>query len=189
MDIYRLENKNTFNAFLDASTEDTGNRRRILNSLPIHTISTELLTKILKRNNVSDNDINNVLSSLKFQKQIIEKVIKNNVFVDEIQEITKDNFEVISPSVSLSDYFYEGKIHYTYEEYMEHLALTRKYAEKHSNYKLTDNSSRTFKNIQVLICENNWIMISKDNSPSIHFVIRHPKLRSAIENFIPPIVE
>lgn len=189
MDIYRVENKNTFNAFLDTSTEDTGNRRRILNSLPIHTISEELLTKILKRNNVSDNDINNVLSSLKFQKQIIEKVIKNNVFVDEIQEITKDNFEVISPSVSLSDYFYEGKVHYTYEEYMEHLALTKKYAEKHSNYKLTNNSSRTFKNIQVLICENNWIMISKDNSPSIHFVIRHPKLRSAIENFIPPIVE
>lgn len=32
-------------------------------------------------------------------------------------------------------------------------------------------------------------MISKANSPSIHFVIHHPKLRNAIENFIPPIVE
>lgn len=32
-------------------------------------------------------------------------------------------------------------------------------------------------------------MISKANSPSIHFVINHPKLRNAIENFIPPVVE
>ena len=32
-------------------------------------------------------------------------------------------------------------------------------------------------------------MISKDNSPAIHFVVYHPKLRNAIENFIPPIIE
>ena len=32
-------------------------------------------------------------------------------------------------------------------------------------------------------------MISKNKSPAIHFVIHHPKLRSAIENFIPPMVE
>lgn len=32
-------------------------------------------------------------------------------------------------------------------------------------------------------------MISKNTVPTIHFVIHHPKLRSAIENFIPPLVE
>ena len=32
-------------------------------------------------------------------------------------------------------------------------------------------------------------MVSKEKSPAIHFVIRHPKLRGAIENFVPPMVE
>ena len=32
-------------------------------------------------------------------------------------------------------------------------------------------------------------MVSKGKAPAIHFVIRHPKLRSAIENFIPPVTE
>ena len=67
--------------------------------------------------------------------------------------------------------------------------MTEKYEKNNKNYKLSINNNNTFKNIQVLICEKNLVMISKANSPSIHFVIHHPKLRNAIENFIPPIVE
>ena len=37
--------------------------------------------------------------------------------------------------------------------------------------------------------EGKWAMISKGNAPEVHFVIHHPKLRSAIESFIPPLVE
>ena len=32
-------------------------------------------------------------------------------------------------------------------------------------------------------------MISKGNAPAIHFVIHQPKLRNAIEHFVPPVVE
>ena len=32
-------------------------------------------------------------------------------------------------------------------------------------------------------------MISKGKAPAIHFVIHHPKMREAIENFVPPMVE
>ena len=56
-------------------------------------------------------------------------------------------------------------------------------------YKLTTNNYQTFRNIQILFCGKEWVMISKISSPSIHFVIHHPKLRDAIENFIPPVVE
>ena len=65
----------------------------------------------------------------------------------------------------------------------------QKYEKSNNNYKLSINNTTTFKNIQILIFERNFVIISKANSPSIHFVIHHPKLRNAIENFIPPIVE
>ena len=48
---------------------------------------------------------------------------------------------------------------------------------------------QTFCNLQILIHEGQWAMISKGNAPAIHFVIRHPKLLSALENFIPPVIE
>ena len=78
---------------------------------------------------------------------------------------------------------------YDYNEYLEHLDLTKKYEKKVANYKLTTNNYQTFRNIQILFCGKEWVMISKISSPSIHFVIHHPKLRDAIENFIPPVVE
>lgn len=123
------------------------------------------------------------------QLQMIETILKSNIFEDEIQEISKEDFYKFPPFHSLSDGFYQNKIYYNYEDYLKHLNLTKKYEKNTPNYKLTTNAKHTFRNIQILIFEKNWVMISKVNSPSIHFIIHHPKLRDAIENFIPPIVE
>lgn len=189
MDIYRIENKNSFNSFISSSTNIKGNRRRILSSLPIHTISNELLDKILKRNKVSDENIEQIKSSVMAQQQLIHDTLQSNLFEDDIFEISKEDFEKNPPSLFLADGFFENEIYYTYEEYLEHLKLTEEYEKNTTNYKLSISTHRTFKNIQVLILEKKWVMISKNKSPSIHFVIYHPKLRDAIENFIPPVVE
>ena len=189
MEIYRTESQNAFNAFMTSSTNIIGNRRRILYSLPIHTISEELLLRILKRNKISNDNIKNILKSVKNQKQIIETILNSNTFNDELSELSKEDFDKDIPALSLSDSFYEHRIYYTYDEYLEHLNLTKQYAKTQKNYTLKTDSNKTFKNIQVLICQNKYVMISKDTSPSIHFVIHHSKLRNAIENFIPPVVE
>mgnify|MGYP000836405491 FL=1 len=52
MEIYRSERKNELNAFLLADTKTAGKRRSILSSLPLYTISDELLNRILTRNNI-----------------------------------------------------------------------------------------------------------------------------------------
>ena len=70
---------------------------------------------------------------------------------------------------------------------MNHLSSTLKF--KNKNYKVIKNSKSTFKNISITILENNYVIISKNSSPTIHFVIRHPKLVNAINNFNPLVVE
>ncbi len=189
MEIYKEDSKNAYTAFLSSSVKIKANRKRILSSLPIHTISDDLLFRILKHNNISDEDIKKIQESVKFQKEILENITQNYIFEDEISELSKEDFEKSPHSLFLADNFYEKKIYYTYKEYLEHINLTKEYEKYNKNYKLSVNTNNTFKNIQILICEKNWVMISKANSPSIHFVIHHPKLRNAIENFIPPIVE
>lgn len=189
MEIYRSENKNLFNSFIVSSESVKGNRRRFLASLPAHTLSDKLLSKILKRNKVSDEEAEFIKASIKDQRKAIDTVVKDNCFVDEIYELSKKDFKEGAPSLFLADCFFDKQIYYTYDEYLEHLRLTKEYEKSNENYKLVFNSHRTFKNIQVLICEKNWVMISKAISPSVHFVIHHPKLCDAIENFIPPIVE
>lgn len=189
MEIYKEENKNAFNAFLSSSSKIKASRRRILSSLPIHTISDKLLLKILKHNNISDENIKKIRISVKEEKQIMDTILSNNIFQDELQEISKEEFNNLSPTLCLLNCFIENKIYYTYEEYIEHLNLTKLYMKNNKNYKLSTKSTQTFKNIQILICEKNWVMISKASNPSIHFVIRHPGLRDAIKNFIPPVLE
>ena len=189
MEIYRYENKNAFMSFINAANKKYFNYRRILSSLPFHTLSESLLSKILKHNDISDENVQMLLKSLKEQKQIFNKTLKENIIQDEIYVMTKAEFEERPLSVSLSSSFFEYKVCYSYEEYLEHIEETKKFEKSHTNYKINLKANNTFRNIQITICEKNWVMISKENSPSIHFVIHHPKLREAIENFIPPVVE
>lgn len=189
MEIYKKEKHNSYSSFITLSVNVKGNRRRILSSLPIHTISDELLIKILKRNKVSIENIKQIQLSIQEQKEIINNTLQVNIFEDEILEISKEEFLKSPTSLFLADSFFETEIYYTYEEYLEHLKLTKEYAKNNTNYKLSFNHHHIFKNIQILILEKHWVMISKNKSPSIHFVIHHPKLRNAIENFIPPVVE
>ena len=44
-----------------------------------------------------------------------------------------------------------------------------------------------FHNIAISILENRWAMVSKEGDPVIHFVIRHPQLREAIERMTLPV--
>ena len=85
--------------------------------------------------------------------------------------------------------FYENDIRYTYEEYLEHIELTKQFAGQNKNFTYTQNASHTFSNLRITIHEGQWAMVSKGRSPAIHFVIRHPKMREAIENFVPLYVE
>lgn len=52
-----------------------------------------------------------------------------------------------------------------------------------------ENKSPAFRHIQILIHEGSWAIVSKEKTPAIHFVIRHPKMREAMENITMPIVE
>ncbi len=189
MDIYRVENKNAFDAFISSDANTNGHLRRILSSLPIHTISDELLLKILKRNKVNDENIKVILDSVEKQRQTIKKILDNNILEDEIVQLSEDEFVNYPPILSLSDSFYSNDICYNYEEYLEHLTDTKKYMSSHNNYKILKNKTNTFRNINITIHSGKWVMISKNTHPTIHFVIHHPKLRDAIENFIAPVVE
>lgn len=189
MKIYRIENKNAFHSFVLSSEKINATRKRTLSSLPIHTISKPLLQKILKYNNISEQESKKIILEISKYNDAIKKMIDNNIFIDEIPIIDKKEFENSPLPLLLSNVFYESKIYYKYEDYLGHLEMTKEFEKNNSNYKLVLKPFNTFKNIDLFICKNNWIMISKTNSPSIHFVIQHPKLMNAIENFTPPIIE
>lgn len=189
MEIYRSERKNELNAFLLADIKTAGKRRSILSSLPLYTISDELLNRILTRNNIDAELKEKIKEYAKTQRKRIKIILENERIEDEIPDFVQENFTKSPPMLELSGIFCEEDIPYNEEEYTAHLKESMAFAEQNPNYTLKCSTAHAFHNLKIIIHEGQWVMVSKGKTPAIHFVIRHPKLRSAIECFIPPITE
>ena len=189
MEIYRSERKNELNAFLLADIKTAGKRRSILSSLPLYTISDELLNRILTRNNIDAELKEKIKEYAKTQRQRMKKILETERIEDEIPDFVQENFTKSPPMLELSGIFCEEDIPYNEEEYTAHLKESMAFAEQNPNYTLKCSTAHAFHNLKIIIHEGQWVMVSKGKTPAIHFVIRHPKLRSAIECFIPPITE
>lgn len=189
MEIYRSERKNELNAFLLADIKTAGKRRSILSSLPLYTISDELLNRILTRNNIDAELKEKIKEYAKTQRKRIKIILETERIEDEIPDFVQENFTKSPPMLELSGIFCEEDIPYNEEEYTAHLKESMAFAEQNPNYTLKCSTAHAFHNLKIIIHEGQWVMVSKGKTPAIHFVIRHPKLRSAIECFIPPITE
>ena len=189
MEIYKENNIREYKLFLKKDENIICDRTRYLSTLPLFTITDELLIKILKRNKLSKIDIDKIIRYKNEELKYMNNIFKNNKVNDYIYVIKENEFKNDSPSLSLNNLFIDKKINYTYKEYMEHLKQTNEYTTKVNNYEINYVDNKTFKNITITFIKNHYVIISKSSNPTIHFVIEHPKLVEAIENFNPLIKE
>jgi DNA-binding Xre family transcriptional regulator len=185
MQIYRENNIKEYELFLKNDEEIPCDRTRYLSSLPLFTISDKLLNKMLKRNKFSKTDIDKIIKYKKEELKYMNNILKRNKVNDYIYIIEENEFKNDPPSLSLNNLFIDKKIKYTYNEYIEHLRQTKEWSKQEKNYELNYVNDKTFKNITITFIKNHYVIISKSSNPTIHFVIEHPKLIEAIENFSP----
>ena len=189
MDIYRSEREAELNTFLISDTRKSGKRRSIRSTLPLYTISEELPERILIRHGMGIGQKQRIRKHVKTQKERILSILTSETLEDEVPALTPEEFSKNPPVLDLSGIFCETNLPYSEDEYMMHMRDTKAFARKNPNYILRISATHAFHNLQILVHEGQWAMISKSKAPAIHFIIHHPKLRNAIENFIPPIVE
>ena len=189
MEIYRESNIKEYHLFLKKDENIECDRTRYISSLPLFTISDELLIKILKRNKLTKEEIDKIIKYKNNEFKYMNSILKKNKVFDYIYVIKEDEFISDTPSLLLNNLFIDKTINYTYKEYIEHLKLMNEYAKNNKNYNVLTEEDKTFKNITITILKNNHVIISKNSNPTIHFVIRHPKLVAAIESFNPLVKE
>lgn len=188
MRIFRSDNEIQYKT-LRTRLLASGSQRNIVASLPIYTMTDDLLCSIFAQNYVSKSDAAKVFSYTSAERARVEALLATASLTDEITPIDKAEFERYPLRLFLADLFLEHDIVYTWDTYQKHLALTKQYAKTHGSYSLKISTTPAFRNIQIQICEGKWAVISKNNSPAIHFVVEHKKLRHAIENMVMPLVE
>lgn len=188
MDIYREDKSAELAAFMIADSHTDGNRQSVLSALPIYTATNEFLESLLDNRNVPNDEKQKILDYAATHREQIFEILKNNSVSDEIPRLSKEEFNDNPQALSLSLMFCNENLEYTYNEYAEHLRLTKEFAEKNKNYSVTRTKENVFANIQITMHENEYVMISKNKAPTVHFVIRHPTLRKAIENLEFPML-
>lgn len=189
MDIYREDKAAELTAFIISDSHTDGNRRSVLSTLPIYTATNEFLESFLDKRNVSDEKKRKILDHAALRRKQILEILKNNSVSDEIPRLSEDAFRDNPQVLSLSLMFCDENFKYTYDEYTTHLRLTKEFAQKNKNYSVTPTEKNAFTNIQITMHENEYVMISKNNAPTVHFIIRHRILRKAIENLEFPVLQ
>lgn len=183
MEIYREDSAAAFRKFEGRESEHTGQRRHILSVPPIYSISDELLQRIMERVGIPEVRQLQIGQYVNLQRINTEKILQHSQITDELPELTEEEFASYPLSLSLAGMFYTDELPYTYAEYQEHLHLTHEFEKVHDSYTLVRSPRAAFRNIQIRILLNSYVIITKNKHPMIQFVIRHRSLCAAIENF------
>ncbi len=209
MEIYTAEKGKEYLSFTENEAKKSGRFKNVLSTPPLYTAPPEFLEKMLKNHGVDDRRITEITAFAEKRRRIFESCLEKGSVTDEMppESVFGQAFEQSGkskggrgeanekgkgsalPFLDLSEMFFEDNIPYTREEYAEHIAFTTEFARDRKNYTVLFSDRQTFKNLQIRMKRGEWAVISKGKSPSIHFCIRHPRLREAIESFSPIINE
>ena len=186
MKTYRAEDREAFYRFEDAEGSSGGTRCNLLSSLPVYTLPEDVLETMLEHNAFGETEKAAVRSYLSRQRKMTETILKNGTICDAISVLSEEAFGKEPVYLSLSGMFSEKGLRSTYPDYLRHLAATHQFAADHAGYDLRTDAVQTFRNIQIQVNAGKWVIVSKNNAPSIHFVIKHPKMIRAFEDFCQP---
>ncbi len=189
MEIYRVDRAQAYNFFLDEDAKKEGARYYILSAFSLHTLSEDLLDRILCHNQIPQVEQKQIRQYVSNQKAMANIILSHSSITEEIPVLSREEFEQSPMVLPLSGLFYEKEILYRWEDYTEHLQLVHAYRKHNSNYHIVENTASAFRNVQIYIHEGKWVLVSKNKTPAIHFLIRHPKMRHAFENMVIPIME
>lgn len=181
MEIYREESAVNFETLLMSAVSKAAQYKSLVSSPPLFTADEKFLEKIFKKRGIKKENTEQILRCAAFQRGLAEKALKNSLWEMRIIKPSEEEFSQHPVSLSVSGAFCGETILYTYDEYTEHLAQTEKYSKNHGRFTVQLCRGGSFRNINIHIAEGDRVLISKSNSPSIHFVIRHPTLRYAVE--------
>lgn len=184
MEIYGPDRNKAFDRFLQADSAETGQRRALLASLPIYALSDDLAERILGRSRILEQTA--ILDYVHAERQRIERILEHSTVSDVLPAISEEEFSRYPMGLSLAGMFYPGDIRLTYQEYLEYLNQCDAFAREHPGYTCRRDTNPPFRNIQITILEGSRVIVTKNKSPVIHFVIQHPKMCAAIENMVLP---
>ena len=181
-----IDSPETRMTLLEADAGIQGGRMGVLSTPPFYTMSDALLDRVLWRNGICAEEAERIRRYLSVERQRTVQTLRHSGFVCSYPEISRESYDEKPVFLSVSGLFYNREILCSYDEYAEHIRLMREFEKEHRGFCCVPDRNRPFRNIQIFMCRGQWVMISKNRTPTIHLFIKHSKLRQAIEDLLVP---
>lgn len=185
MKIYRGEQREAFYEMLRGLPAEE--MRTTASCLPPELMSEELLERILTRTETCGAAKDAIREYRKKGQKRLFSFLNNGVPVTiSLPELSAETFAEAGVRLALSGLFLESEIGCTFGEYLAYLEDARALAAEHPGLTILTNPVQTFRSINYTVIGDKMVIVSKEKSPAIHFVICHSKMVQAFGNFIPP---
>ncbi|MBR2768657.1 MAG: helix-turn-helix transcriptional regulator [Solobacterium sp.] len=189
MKIFTSENREEFLDYMYPTVPLSGNRFIHSASLPICSLTRDILVPYLQENGLPEKTISEIENYRRRELLNIHNILKKNSVIFEIPEYTEEQFEEQPPSLFLSPLMRQLRIPYTKELYQKHLQLTMEFAETNPGLTLIINPDFSFRNLAIHGQEDYHAVVIKNRSPEICFVITHPNMVQALNHYTAPIIQ
>lgn len=189
MQIYQAPQLERFRRDIVKTVDKSKTLHSLSNVPPLFTMSEDLLEKILSHSGASDSEKDRLREYHRKYSAYARSKLGGLHYMLEISEVTHEDYENYPARLPVSEIFPAADIRYTEEEYRAHIREAQEFADNHSGFYITTNSMPAFRNIDITISPGRAVLVSKSNPPIIHFLILHPQMVSAFEQFAPPIYE
>ena len=158
-------------------------------TMPLYTMPADLLDEILAGHDFSAAELDEIhIYQQTAQKNLRDLLSRTDVLL-RLPLLDAEQFAASPLTLPLSDLFIDHTIVYTYEQYLHHAEALRQMAAENPRLQIEWDSRPVFRNLSFMIIGDQAVIVSKENSPAIHFVIRHRRMIEAFRNFTPPFVE
>ena len=187
--IYTAQQAGELAAFLVHEAAQSGERMHVMSAPPLYTMSEELLEEAIAASTLDEAEAQRVRMARAAQLARVGSELARGEAVVTISRVDEGNFSAASAHLALGEAFCTHSVPYGIETYRKHIEQTEAFAAAHPTWHLAWGPDLGFRNIQITVRPDGWVLVSKNTSPAVHFVLRHKKMVEAFERFEMPVVK
>lgn len=164
--------------YLIKNASNPGSRIAYSDSLPVYTLSDELLDRMLAHNKVDAAQAPLIKEDVRSERDRLA-VIAGHSSVTEV--VLKQNGFGGGGAHAYLRTGEDTLLRYEGDEYAEHLRLTEEFAKKHKNYHFVATDDYKYRNIRIMVQSATHAIISRSAGSTLHLMVQHPRLVESIE--------
>ena len=187
--VYTMQQAGELAAFLTHEAAQSGERMHVMSAPPLYTMSEELLEEAIAASTLDEAEAQRVRMARAAQLARVESELARGETVVTISRVDEGNLSAASAHLALGEAFCTHSVPYGAQTYRKHIEQTEAFAAAHPTWHLAWGPDLGFRNIQITVRPDGWVLVSKNTSPAVHFVLRHKKMVEAFEHFEMPVVK